>query len=186
MKMNFFATKIPDVFLIQPQIYKDERGFFMESYQKQRFRQAGIKYEFVQDNHSSSQGLTLRGLHYQITHPQGKLVRAIIGEIFDVAVDLRQYSPSFGRWVGAYLSAENKHQLWIPPGFGHGFLALSTRADVIYKATEYYDQEGERVIRWDDPDLAIDWPITDDTKPLTSKKDSNAPLFKDAEVFHET
>ena len=181
--MKFIKMKISGVVIIQPKVFEDQRGFFMESYQKQVFVEAGIDYEFVQDNHSSSQGSTLRGLHYQIIQPQGKLVRVIIGEIFDVAVDLRKNSPSFGSWIGAYLSAENKHSLWIPPGFAHGFFALSHRADVIYKTTDYYNQEGERGIRWDDPDLAIDWPIPEGTEPIISNKDLNAPLFKDAEVF---
>lgn len=181
--MKFFPTKIPDVIIIKPNVFKDDRGFFMESYQKQTFTQAGIPYEFVQDNHSSSQIFTLRGLHYQVTQTQGKLVRAVVGEVFDVAVDLRRSSPFFGNWVGACLSAENKHQMWIPQGFGHGFLALSERADVLYKATDYYHKEGERSIRWDDPDLAIDWPIPKGEKPLISTKDANAPLFQEAEVF---
>lgn len=181
--MKFFPTKIPDVIIIKPNIFKDDRGFFMESYQKQAFTQAGIPYEFVQDNHSSSQIFTLRGLHYQVTQTQGKLVRAVVGEVFDVAVDLRRSSPFFGKWVSARLSAENKHQMWIPPGFGHGFLALSERADVLYKATDYYHKEGERSIRWDDPDLAIDWPIPEGEEPLISTKDANAPLLQEAEVF---
>ena len=181
--MKFIPTEIPDVLIIQPHVFEDDRGFFMESYQKQRFNEAGITHEFVQDNHSSSRGETLRGLHYQITHTQGKLVRVIIGKIFDVAVDLRKNSPHYGKYVGAILSAENKNQLWIPPGFAHGFYCLSSRADVIYKATDYYDKQGERCIRWNDPDLAIKWPIPEGTKPIVSEKDSNAPLFKRAEVF---
>lgn len=155
----------------------------MESYQKLAFSKAGINDEFVQDNHSSSQMGTLRGLHYQVTHTQGKLVRAVIGEIFDVAVDLRKTSPSFGEWVGIVLSAENKTQLWVPPGFAHGFYTLSDRADVIYKTTDYYDPEGERCIRWDDPDLAIKWPIPEGTEPLVSSKDQTGSFFLDAEVF---
>ncbi|HAF61984.1 MAG TPA: dTDP-4-dehydrorhamnose 3,5-epimerase [Anaerolineaceae bacterium] len=181
--MEFINTKIPDVIIIKPIVFEDDRGFFMESYQKQAFYEVGIPHEFVQDNHSSSQMGTLRGLHYQLTHTQGKLVRVVIGEIFDVAVDLRKCSPNFGHWVGARLSAENKHQIWIPPGFGHGFLALSDRTDVLYKATDYYDLGGERCIRWDDPDLAIDWPIPENITPLISQKDSSALYFKEAEVF---
>ena len=181
--MIFQPTEIPEVIIIKPRVFEDNRGFFMESYQKQRFFKAGIDYEFVQDNHSSSQIYALRGLHYQVTHAQGKLVRAVVGEIYDVAVDLRKSSPSFGRWIGAYLSAENKHQLWIPPGFGHGFLALSERSDVLYKATDYYHKESERCIRWDDPNLAIEWPIPEGEKPLISTKDANAPLLQEAEVF---
>jgi dTDP-4-dehydrorhamnose 3,5-epimerase len=155
----------------------------LESYQKLKFIEAGIPHEFVQDNHSSSQKFTLRGLHYQVSHTQGKLVRAVIGEIFDVAVDLRKRSPYFGQWIGVHLSAENKHQLWIPPGFGHGFIALSDRTDVLYKATDYYDMQGERCIRWNDPDLSINWPIPEGVTPLISEKDSSAPYFKEAEVF---
>ena len=181
--MNFYPTKIPDVMIIKPQVFEDDRGFFMESYQKQKFIQAGIPYEFVQDNHSSSQIYTLRGLHYQVSHTQGKLVRVVIGEIYDVAVDLRENSLYFGKWVGAYLTAENKNQLWIPPGFGHGFLALSQQNDVVYKATDYYDQEGERCIRWDDPQLGITWPIPEGVSPIISEKDEVAPYLKEAEVF---
>jgi len=181
--MIFLSTNLPDVIRIQPEIYMDQRGFFMETFQLKQFSGAGIDFEFVQDNHSSSKELTLRGLHYQITHTQGKLVRAVIGEIFDVAVDLRKSSPNFGKWVGAHLSAENKEQLWIPPGFAHGFLALTARADVIYKTTDYFDPDGERTIRWDDPNLAIDWPIPQDASPLVSAKDAAGSSFKEAEVF---
>lgn len=181
--MNFELTTIPDVILIQPKVYEDSRGFFMETYQKNRFAKAGIPFEFVQDNHSSSCKHTLRGLHYQINHTQGKLVRVVIGEIYDVAVDLRHSSPYFGQWVGAVLSDKNKHQLWIPEGFAHGFIALSDQADVVYKTTDYFDPTGERCIRWDDPDLAIDWPLSEGITPLVSPKDAGAPLFVDAEVF---
>lgn len=183
--MNFVKTNVPDVIIIEPIVFKDNRGFFMESYKKDEFIKAGIPYEFVQDNHSSSQIFTLRGLHYQINHVQGKLVRAVVGTIFDVAVDLRKNSPYFGKWVGVYLSAENKLQLWVPPGFGHGFLALSAQTEVFYKATDYYDQQGERCLRWDDPDLGITWPIPSDTVPLISDKDAHAPNLNEAEVFNE-
>jgi len=176
-------TEHPDVILIQPDVYGDGRGFFMETYQKEKFANLGIDHEFVQDNLSSSKQWTLRGLHYQVTHVQGKLVRAVRGEIFDVAVDLRQDSPRFGEWVGATLSEKNKNALWIPPGFAHGFLALSTRADVFYKTTNYYDQNGERCIRWDDPTLGIDWPIPEGKTPIVSDKDQSAHSFIDAEVF---
>jgi dTDP-4-dehydrorhamnose 3,5-epimerase len=182
--MEFIQCEILDVVLVKPRIFQDQRGFFFESYKKSEFSDAGICANFVQDNHSSSQKFTLRGVHYQIKHTQGKLVRAVIGEIFDVAVDLRRNSPYFGKWVGAFLSATNKHQLWIPPGFGHAFYTLSTRADVIYKATDYYDPEGDRCIRWNDPDLAIDWPL-EGNHPIISSKDANAPFFKDAEVFYD-
>ncbi|MDF1521099.1 MAG: dTDP-4-dehydrorhamnose 3,5-epimerase [Brevefilum sp.] len=181
--MEFIPTTIPDVIIIKPKVFTDDRGFFLESYKKQAFINAGITQEFVQDNHSSSQKATLRGLHYQITHAQGKLVKVVIGEIYDVAVDLRKSSPYYGKWVGAYLSAENKHQLWIPPGFGHGFFATTSQADVLYKATDYYDKQGERCILWNDPDLAIDWPIPNGHTPVISEKDASAPKFKEAEVF---
>jgi len=181
--MEFISTNIPDVIVIQPKVFEDDRGFFLESYKKQAFIDAGITQEFVQDNHSSSLKATLRGLHYQINHAQGKLVKVVIGEIYDVAVDLRKSSPYYGKWVGVYLSAENKHQLWIPPGFGHGFLATSSQADVLYKATDYYDKQGERCIRWNDPDLSIDWPIPEGVTPIISEKDASAPKFKEAEVF---
>ena len=180
---QFSPTEIPDVITINPRIYRDVRGFFIETYQKEVFTQAGIGQAFVQDNHSSSIQWTLRGLHYQVTHTQGKLVRAVIGEIFDVAVDLRKSSPYFGKWVGAYLSEDNNTQLWIPPGFAHGFLALTERADVVYKTTDFYDPEGDRTIRWDDPIFGIDWPIPADTGPLVSEKDQMGVLFTEAEVF---
>jgi len=181
--MKFLPTEHPDVIRIQPRVFEDSRGFFMEAYQKQLFQQAGISNDFVQDNQSSSKKFALRGIHYQITHTQGKLVRVVIGEIYDVAVDLRSGSPHFGKWVGVILSAENKEQLWIPPGFGHGFLTLSDRADVIYKTTDYFDTQGERCIRWDDPDLAIRWPIPSGTSPIVSDKDLKGDSFANAEVF---
>jgi len=155
----------------------------METYQKKIFEQIGINHEFVQDNHSSSRKYTLRGLHYQLSHTQGKLVRVVIGEVYDVAVDLRKNSPYFGEWVGINLSEQNKKLLWIPPGFGHGFFTLSNRADVVYKATDFYDPEGDRSVRWNDPELAIDWPIPENVTPIVSHKDSTAPLLKDAEIF---
>jgi dTDP-4-dehydrorhamnose 3,5-epimerase len=180
---QFLPTDIPDVVRITPRVFQDVRGFFMETYQKEIFSQAGIMHEFIQDNHSSSIQWTLRGLHYQVTHTQGKLVRAVIGEIFDVAVDLRKSSPHFGKWVGAYLSDENKAQLWIPPGFAHGFLVLSERADVVYKTTDFYDPQGDRTIQWNDPTLGIDWPIPSGKLPLVSAKDMSGTQFTDAEVF---
>ncbi len=181
--MAFNSTTHPDVISIKPRIYQDDRGFFMESYQKEKYYQAGIPFEFVQDNHSSSVKGTLRGLHYQITHAQGKLVRAVIGEIFDVAVDLRRGSPHFGKWVASILSADNKELLWIPPGFAHGFYTLSDRADVIYKTTDYHDPQGDRCIRWDDPDLAIKWPIPNGEQPLLSEKDAAGCPFSEAGVY---
>lgn len=181
--MEFSPTQHPDVIQIQPKIFSDTRGFFMETYHIERFTKNGIPQAFVQDNHSASVRHTLRGLHYQVTHVQGKLVRAVIGEIFDVAVDLRRSSPHFGCWVGVHLSSENKTQLWIPPGFAHGFLVLTKTAEVLYKTTDIYDPKGERCIRWDDPDLAIDWPLPQGTAPLVSEKDASGSNFKQAEVF---
>lgn len=181
--MEFIITENPDVLRIKPQVFGDERGYFMETFRKELFSLAGIDVDFVQDNQSSSCLFTLRGLHYQLKHTQGKLVRVVIGMIFDVAVDLRKSSKHYGEWVGAILSAENKEQLWIPPGFAHGFLTLSERADVVYKTTDYYDRESERCIRWNDPDLAIDWPIPENKQPIISEKDAAGVLFADAEVF---
>jgi len=180
---KFLATEIPDVIKVQPRVFGDARGFFMETYQKNVFSQAGINFEFVQDNHSSSTKWILRGLHYQVSHTQGKLIRVVIGEIFDVAVDLRQSSPYFGKWVGIFLSDVNKEQLWIPPGFAHGFLALSEKTDVVYKTTDFYDPDGDRTIKWNDPTLGIKWPIPGDIHPLVSEKDKHGALFTDAEVF---
>lgn len=180
---QFIPTEIPDVILIEPNVFHDERGFFMETYRQDRFAQAGILADFVQDNHSSSIRWTLRGLHYQIVRPQGKLVRVVSGEIFDVAVDLRKSSAYFGKWVGVSLSADNKKQLWIPPGFAHGFLVISDHADVIYKTTDYYHPAGERTIRWNDPQLAIKWPFKTDSHPIISEKDAAGSFLAEAEVF---
>jgi dTDP-4-dehydrorhamnose 3,5-epimerase len=155
----------------------------METWQARRFHEAGIGGEFVQDNFSHSSKGTLRGLHYQIEHAQGKLVRVVQGEVYDVAVDLRKSSPQYGQWVGEVLSAENKHQLWVPPGFGHGFLVLSETAEFEYKCTDYYAPEFERAIRWDDPDIAIEWPLLDGEQPILSSKDAAAPLLNDAETY---
>lgn len=180
--MNIVQTKIPDVLLIEPQVFGDERGFFYESYNQKAFSEkAGISANFVQDNHSRSAQNVLRGLHYQIQQPQGKLVRAIAGTIFDVAVDIRKSSPSFGQWVGCLLSAENKRQLWIPSGFAHGFLVVSETAEVLYKTTDYYAPQHERCLLWNDPDLAIDWPLT--APPVLSAKDEAGQTLKTAEVF---
>lgn len=179
----FHATAIPEVFLIEPKVHGDARGFFMETYQQQEYEKAGIAYNFVQDNHSRSQKGTLRGLHYQIHHPQGKLVRVVLGEVFDVAVDIRRSSPTFGKWVGSRLSADSKLQLWVPPGFAHGFLTLSEVAEVLYKATDFYSPEHERSIRWNDPMLDIEWPLDATIEILLSEKDQNAPNFVDAEVY---
>lgn len=181
--MKFFPTNIPDVILIEPRVFGDDRGFFMETFQQQRFTDAGIGYQFVQDNHSRSVRGTLRGLHYQVRHTQGKLVRAVFGEIFDVAVDLRRSSPSFGKWVGFVLSAENKHMLWVPPGFSHGFYTLTEWAEVVYKVTDYYSQPDERSILWNDPDIGIKWPQQVEDTLIISDKDARGSFLKQAEVF---
>ncbi|HNA88405.1 MAG TPA: dTDP-4-dehydrorhamnose 3,5-epimerase [Anaerolineales bacterium] len=182
--MKFTELEVPGVILCQPTVFQDERGFFLESYKKKIFAEAGISQDFVQDNHSRSKQGVLRGLHYQIYNPQGKLVRVIFGEIFDVAVDLRRPSPTFGKWVGARLSAENRNMLWIPPGFAHGFFTMSDWADILYKATDYYAPEWERSIIWDDPDIGIDWPLNDIT-PILSKKDAAGVLFSQAEAYQD-
>lgn len=176
-------TAIPDVLLVQPAVHGDQRGFFVETWHEARYAGAGIVGPFVQDNHSRSVRHTLRGLHYQVRAPQGKLVRAAMGAIFDVAVDLRRSSPTFGRWVGAVLSDENHHQLWVPPGFAHGFYVLSSQADLSYKCTALYAAELDRALRWDDPELGIEWPLIDPARPLLSAKDAAAPKLRDAEVY---
>lgn len=180
--MNVMPSNIPDVLIIEPRVFGDARGFFYESFNQQAFNKAtGLSVEFVQDNHSRSAKGVLRGLHYQIQQPQGKLVRVVRGAVFDVAVDLRKSSAHFGQWVGMELSEENQRQLWIPPGFAHGFLVLSDSADFLYKTTDYYAPEHERSILWNDPAIGINWPIT--TEPQLSAKDSQASLLADAEVF---
>ena len=180
--MNVVQTSIPDVLIIEPAIFGDERGFFYESYnQKTLAEQTGITQSFVQDNHSRSAKNVLRGLHYQVQQPQGKLVRVGVGEAFDVAVDIRKTSPTFGTWVGVILSAENKRQLWIPPGFAHGFLVLSDFAEFLYKTTDYYAPQYERSIVWNDPDLAIAWPLHGE--PLLSQKDQRGQRLNAAELF---
>jgi dTDP-4-dehydrorhamnose 3,5-epimerase len=181
--VQFQSTNIPDVLLITPQVYGDERGFFMETFQAREFLEAGIHYPFVQDNHSGSQRGTLRGLHYQIQHAQGKLVRVVMGEIFDVAVDLRRSSPTYGKWIGNTLSTQNKLQMWIPPGFAHGFYVLSEWAEVIYKATEYYAPQWERCLLWNDPQVRVHWPILPDQPLLISKKDAQGTPFQNTEVY---
>ncbi len=181
--MIFQPTTIPDIILIEPKVFGDERGFFMESYREELFAQAGIHAHFVQDNHSGSRHGTLRGLHYQIQQAQGKLLRAVAGEIFDVAVDLRRSSPTFGRWVSVCLSAQNKRQLWVPAGFAHGFYVASDWAELIYKTTDYYAPQWERTLLWNDPQVGIDWPITAGEEPLLSTKDARGVPFRDAEVF---
>lgn len=181
--MKFIAQKIPEVMLIEPKVFEDSRGFFLETYREELFAQAGISSRFIQDNHSRSQKGVLRGLHYQIRYPQGKLFRVILGEVFDVAVDIRKNSPWFGKWAGVYLSAQNKRQLWIPPGFAHGFLVVSEVAEVIYKVDNQYAPEWERSILWSDFEIGIEWPLKADSMPLLSPKDLNASSLKDAEVF---
>ena len=180
--MEVITTEIPGVFIFKPKVFGDERGFFMESFNRRSWLKAtGVDCEFVQDNHSRSGRGVLRGLHYQIKQPQGKLVRVVSGEVFDVAVDVRRSSPTFGKWTGIRLSADNKLQFWVPPGFAHGFMVLSEQADFLYKATDFYAPEHERTIIWSDPELGISWPS--EITPELSNKDSEAPLFRDAEVF---
>lgn len=180
--MNIIPTEIADVFVLEPRVFGDDRGFFYESYNERVFQEkVGVNVQFVQDNYSRSARNVLRGLHYQTQQTQGKLVRVTVGEIFDVAVDLRQSSPTFGNWVGYHLSAENKHQLWIPGGFAHGFLVVSDIAEVAYKATDYYAPQYERSLLWDDPTVAIAWPL--DGEPILSGKDKLGQQFQEAEVF---
>lgn len=181
--MQFTSTSIPEVILIEPDVYRDERGFFMETFQARRYALEGINLEFVQDNQSGSKKGTLRGMHYQIRQPQGKLVRAVVGEVFDVAVDLRRSSPTFAKWVGVHLSAENKLQLWIPPGFAHGFYVLSQWAEVAYKATDYYAPDYERTLLWCDPQVGIKWPIPRDFPPFLSTKDVSAAPLAEADTY---
>jgi dTDP-4-dehydrorhamnose 3,5-epimerase len=180
--MNVVPSPIPDLLVIEPRVFGDDRGFFFESYNQQVFDDhVGAAVTFVQDNHSRSRRHVLRGLHYQIRQPQGKLVRVIAGEVYDVAVDIRRSSPTFGQWVGEILSADNKKQLWIPTGFAHGFLVLSEMAEFVYKTTDFYAPEHERCILWNDPDLNIGWPLPVD--PLVSDKDREGSRFNVAEVF---
>jgi len=181
--MKFIITNIPEVILIETEVYNDERGIFLETYREAQFKAAGINAYFVQDNQSRSKQGTLRGLHYQIKQSQGKLVRVILGEIFDVAVDLRRSSLTFGKWVGTYLTAENKRQLWIPPGFAHGFYALSEWAEVLYKASDYYAPQYERTLLWNDPTINIKWPLIDEKPPILSIKDANGLILNDADWF---
>lgn len=180
--MEVVRSTIPDVLLLQPQLHGDERGYFMETFRQSVLAELGVKDQFVQDNQSKSVQGTLRGLHYQLQHPQGKLVRVISGEIFDVAVDIRKNSPTFGQWVGDILSAENKKQLWVPPGFAHGFYVISETAEIVYKCTEYYHPEDDYSLLWNDPELAIEWPLRD-CEPLMSPKDRNASPLSEAALF---
>lgn len=180
--MNVIETAIPDVKLFEPKVFGDARGFFFESFNQQVFEAAiGRAVAFVQDNHSKSAKHVVRGLHYQIHHAQGKLVRVVAGEVFDVAVDIRRSSPTFGKWVGVTLSAENKRQLWVPEGFAHGFVVTSESAEFLYKTTDYWYPDAERAIRWDDPKIAIEWPV--DGEAIVSAKDAAASAFAEAEYF---
>ena len=180
--MKVIPTEIPDVLIIEPQVYGDDRGFFLESFNQKDFREkTGVNTTFVQDNHSMSLKNVLRGLHYQIPNPQGKLVRVVNGSVFDVAVDARKSSPTFGQWVSCVLSAENKRIFWVPEGFAHGFLVLSERAEFLYKTTNYYYPQYEKTIAWNDADLGIDWPL--ETPPILSPKDQAGQPFKSVEVF---
>jgi dTDP-4-dehydrorhamnose 3,5-epimerase len=182
--MRATPTAIPDVVLVEPQVFGDARGFFFESFNRRRLEAAlGRSLDFVQDNHSRSAHGVLRGLHYQLPNPQGKLVRVVRGEVFDVAVDLRRGSPTLGRWVGERLSEENKRQLWVPEGFAHGFLVLSPEAEFLYKTTAYYAPADERCLRWDDPTLAIHWPLPPGETPRVSAKDAAGGTFHDALLF---
>lgn len=180
--MKITKTAIPDVWVLEPQVHGDDRGYFMETFRQSHFREQGLDVAFVQDNQSRSVQGTLRGLHYQLQFPQGKLARILSGEVFDVAVDLRQSSPSFGRWVGEVLSADNKKQLWIPPGFAHGFYVLSDTAELAYKCTNYYHPEDDHSLLWNDTEIAIDWPLLT-PEPLLSEKDASAPALGEARLF---
>jgi dTDP-4-dehydrorhamnose 3,5-epimerase len=179
--MEFERTSIPEVVLVKPRIFGDERGFFLESWNAAKFAAGGVDVRFVQDNHSRSTRSTLRGLHYQVQKPQGKLVRVTSGSAFDVAVDIRRSSPTFGKWIGIELSAVNRHMLWVPEGFAHGFLALEEGTEFQYKCTDYYAPEHERVIAWNDPDLAIQWPLRAGESPTLSPRDAAAGSFRAAE-----
>lgn len=181
--MHYEKLAIPDVVLLTPQVFGDERGFFMETFRQSEFEQHCGNYTFVQDNHSLSRHGILRGLHYQLEKPQGKLVRVTRGEVFDVAVDLRQGSPTFGQWVSATLSADNKQQLWVPPGFAHGFYVTSEEAEFQYKCTDYYHPGDEYCLRWDDSDLAIHWPLVGNTTPTVSTKDQQGASFENTVKF---
>lgn len=179
--MKVVSTRIPEVLLVEPKVFGDARGFFFESWNEREFEHAGIRARFVQDNHSRSAKGVLRGLHYQVRQPQGKLVRVTEGEIFDVAVDIRRSSPTFGKWESSHLSAQSRSMLWVPVGFAHGFCVLSEFAEVLYKATDFYAFEHERCILWNDPDLKIDWPLSG--TPLLSQRDAAGVRLRNAEVF---
>ena len=182
--MKVISTTIPDVLIIEPRVFGDSRGFFFESFNQKNFNKAtGLGVNFVQDNHSRSTKGVLRGLHYQIRQPQGKLVRVVRGAVFDVAVDIRKSSPTFGQWVGVELTEDNYRQVWVPPGFAHGFYVLSESADFLYKTTDYYIPDFERSVAWNDPKIAISWPVEAGSQPIISAKDAIAPALADAEIF---
>jgi dTDP-4-dehydrorhamnose 3,5-epimerase len=181
--MKFLPSEISGIVIIEPRVFGDERGFFMETFQEKLFQEAGIPVKFVQDNHSGSRRGILRGLHYQVKQVQGKLVRVVAGEIYDVAVDIRASSPTCGKWVGLRLSAANRRQVWIPPGFAHGFYVLSDWAEVIYKTTDFYAPQWERTLMWNDPDIAIQWTLSDDQPPILSPKDANGTRFREIELL---
>ena len=181
--MKFIDTAIPDVKIIEPKVFGDERGFFMETFRENVFKDEAAEVNFVQENHSASKQGILRGLHYQIKQPQGKLVRVLSGCVYDVAVDLRKQSPTFGQWVGQELSADNKLQMWVPAGFAHGFYVMSDYAEFFYKCTDYYSPESERSLLWNDPSLNIDWPLVNGLPPSLSAKDAEAALWQDADKF---
>jgi len=181
--MRLIETPLKDALIVEPKVFGDQRGFFMESWNRRTFASLGLDLDFVQDNHSRSARGVLRGLHYQLKQPQGKLVRVVTGAVFDVAVDLRRESPTFGQWTGVELSAENRRMFWVPPGFAHGFLVLSESADFLYKATDYYAPEHERSILWNDPDLAIDWPLESIGMPTLAAKDAAGSRFANAGAY---
>jgi dTDP-4-dehydrorhamnose 3,5-epimerase len=181
--MQVLPTALAGVLVLEPKVFADERGFFLETFQARKFTAAGLPAEFVQDNLSGSKAGVLRGLHYQIRQPQGKLISVLAGTVFDVAVDLRRSSATFGKWVGVTLSAKNRRQLWVPLGFAHGFYVVSEWADVLYKVTDFYSPEGERTVRWDDPTLNIAWPLADGTPPLLSPKDARGKFLAEADLF---
>lgn len=181
--MKVIPTHIPEVLILEPQVFGDARGFFLETWNANTFAELGLDLRFVQDNHSRSRQGILRGMHYQIQHPQGKLVRVTHGKVFDVAVDLRQSSPTFGQWAGAELSEENHRMLWVPPGFAHGFYVMSESADFLYKCTDFYAPEYDRSLRWDDPTVGIEWPLVNDAAPTISAKDEAGKRWQEADKF---
>jgi dTDP-4-dehydrorhamnose 3,5-epimerase len=181
--MIFKPTRLPEVVLVEPKVFGDSRGFFMETWEARKFAEGGIDATFVQDNHSRSSRWVLRGLHYQLRQTQGKLVRVTEGEVFDVAVDVRKSSPTFGQWVGEYLSAENQRVMWVPPGFAHGFLVLSERVDFLYKCTDYYDPSSECTLLWNDPEIGVEWPIPAGVDPIVSDKDRNGVAWSRIETL---